>query len=119
MKKITLAFIGLLVFNIAKASDEPKLVLEYTYTNKADSVYIVNNIKNDKDLCCTFTIVLSKSKTGDKQTFIKHKETGVLLGTIYGTPTKEFLAIIEKNYLNEQYIKDVVPKMVALSSVSD
>lgn len=116
MKKITLAIIGLLAFNIAKASDEPKLVLEYTYTNKADSVYIANNIKNDKDLCCTFTIVLTPSKTGDKQTLIKHKETGILLGTIYGTPTKEFLALIEKNYLNEQYINDIVPRMVAVTT---
>ena len=117
MKKIlTLIAFALIVFSASAKETEPTLVLEYYYTNKADSVYISNSIKSDESLCCSFVVVLKPSKTNGSETQIKHRETGIVLGTIYGTPTKEFLVFVQQNYLTEQYINDIVPRIVATKS---
>jgi hypothetical protein len=103
MKKIITLLI-LTSLNLS-AHDEPKLVLEHQYVNHKSINYLIE-LKSDSTFCCLFEIKFVKSKGVENITIIKHKETGVELGTIYGTPTKEFISMIYKTCLTDELVKD-------------
>lgn len=115
MKSLLLAFALFATTFVAKAETEPTLVLEVHFTTQTEN-QVINRYLEDSDFCCIFEIVGSQSTTQQSYTEIRHKETGVLLGTFYGTPTKEFVLKIYREQLTKEYIDNVVPKLVGLSN---
>ena len=105
MKKI-LILLALTSLNLS-AHDEPKLILEHQYVNSKNLTYVAK-LKSDSSFCCVFEIKFVKSKGTENITVIKHRKTGKELGTIYGTLTKEFIAMVCKMYLTDELIKDVI-----------
>ena len=103
MKKI-ITLLALTSLNLS-AHDEPKLILEYQYTSSKNLIHM-ERLKSDSSFCCMFEIKFVPCTGDDNVTIIKHKETGKALGTLYGTPTKEFVSMIYKTYLTDDLIKD-------------
>ena len=84
-----------------KPVNEP-LVLELVFTSSSSIDYL----STDADLCCVYDFCQSDSlKPG--VTLVRHKQTGVVLGTIYGVPTKSFLKMLSEK-LTPEYIADIV-----------
>jgi len=77
---------------------EPQLVLEMGLYSE--------QLANDTELCCVYEFCLSDSLAQDV-TLVRHKATGVVLGTIYGTPNREFLNQLALQF-TPQYIADVI-----------
>ena len=105
MKKI-ITLLALTSLNLS-AHDEPKLILEYQYVNSKNLIH-VEKLKSDSSFCCVFEIKFIKGKGTESITVIKHRKTGKELGTIYGTLTKEFIAMVYKMYLTDELIKDII-----------
>jgi hypothetical protein len=78
----------------------PKIILE------TSSEIIAESIQNDIDLCCVYEICKNDS-IGSTTTLVIDKESGIVLGTIYGFPNKEFLQMLSIK-LTPEYINDVV-----------
>jgi hypothetical protein len=113
MKKLIL--LSLLAFSIqANAkSDEPKLLLEYNYGCTCDTSRVLN-MKSDADFCCYFDIEVKANNSSEDICYIRDRETGVLLGTIYGKPTKEFLLHIYQTNLKFLYTDNQIKKLIEL-----
>ena len=112
MKKLILSITFLLAFQFVKA-ETPILTIEYKYSNAVDTVHF-QSMKLDNEFCCNFVIVSTPSDTTNKDmTILKHTQTGVTLGVIYGRPTKEFILKIcqQYNYLDRQYVDNLVSLM--------
>jgi hypothetical protein len=85
-----------------KPVNEPALVLELVFTSSSSIDYL----STDADLCCVYDFCQSDSlKPG--VTLVRHKQTGVVLGTIYGVPTKSFLKMLSEK-LTPEYIANIV-----------
>lgn len=108
MKKIILVLLTVLAFNLSRANNEPTLVLEFHNVEATK----LNSLKTDTEFCCIFEIKSVKSEVS--VTKVIHKESGIVLGTFYGTPTKEFIMEIYKTRLTPEYIKSVVPKLASI-----
>jgi hypothetical protein len=119
MKKILLTLLVSFTFVGVKATTEPKVaeptfVLEVHYKNQYE-INRLNELQNDETFCCIFDIRGSVTNKTESYTEIRHKETGVLLGTFYGTPpSKEFIMEIYKTQLTPEYVNSVVPKILEL-----
>lgn len=112
MKRILLALIFLTISNITKA-DNPILTVEYKYSSVKDTLHF-QKMRMDNDFCCNFVIESTPSDSLDQDvTIIKHTESGVILGRIYGKPTKEFIIKIcnQYGYLNRNYVDELVYKL--------
>jgi hypothetical protein len=79
---------------------KPTLILE------TGSEIIIKSLQNDINLCCVYEICKNDS-IGSTTTLVIDKESGIVLGTIYGFPNKEFLQMLSKK-LTPEYINDVV-----------
>jgi hypothetical protein len=112
MKKLALLLLATLTFSVAQASNEPTLILEVQFKDRVE-VNKIKSLENDTNLCCLFDITI-KSST-DNITRVIHKETGIVLGTFYGTPSKQFLMEIYQTHLTPKYINFIIPKLVTLN----
>ena len=108
MKNILTTLLIVLCFSVVKA-EPPVITLEYKYSNPTDTLHF-QNMKTDNEFCCNFVIMSTEAdSTNSDVVFLKHTETGVVLGKIYGKPSKEFILQICQTYgyLN----KDIVDKL--------
>ena len=112
MKKTIVTLLFLLTFIGVKANNEPTLVLEVHYTKQSEA----NMFQNDSNLCCLFD--LKTMQSGESYTRVIHKESGVVLGTFYGTPTKEFIMEIYQKQLTPDYINYIVPKLLMVQGIT-
>lgn len=115
MKKLLFAVILALSSTVAFAANEPTLVLE-VHSNKEAELQIVSDYLKDESLCCIFEVQTKSAESTGSYTQIKHRETGVVLGTFYGTPSKAFILKIYKEQLTPEYIEYVVPKLLLMAS---
>jgi len=111
MKKLILLF--LLAFSIkANAkNEEPRLLLEYNYGCTCDTSRVLN-MKADPNFCCYYDIECKANKSSEDICYIRDRETGILLGTIYGKPTKEFLLHIYEINLKHMYTDNHIKKLI-------
>lgn len=112
MKKTIVLLLSLLTFSVAQASNEPTLILEVHYTKLSEATML----QNDTNLCCMFE--LKTKQSGESYTRVIHKESGVVLGTFYGTPTKEFIMEIYQKQLTPDYINYIVPKLLMVQGIT-
>lgn len=110
MKKLFLILSLLAVSFGSKAENEPTLILEVHFKNPIEAA-VVNHYLNDEDFCCVFEVASQATDSCATYTQIKHKETGIVLGTFYGTPTKEFVLKIYREQLTPEYVEFVVSKL--------
>ena len=110
--KSALAF-SLLVLNLNAKETEPKFILEYNYGSTCDTMRMVT-LKDDPNFCCYYKIQAKSNGTSEDIYYIRDKETGVLLGTIYGKPTKEFLLYIYDTQLKNGFSRKDILKLAEL-----
>ena len=92
MKKLILTLFILIGFNVVKAETNPPITIEFKYKNTSDTSVYFNKLKSDNDFCCNFVVTATPSTDSTQSfTLLKHTKTGVILGTFYGTPSKEFI----------------------------
>jgi hypothetical protein len=115
MKHLLLASLLVLSSSIALASNEPTLVLE-VHSSKETEMRVVSDYLSDDALCCIFEVKSTLTDSTRSYTQIKHRETGVVLGTFYGTPSKDFILKIYREQFTPAYIEYVVPKIVSMTS---
>ena len=114
MKKIlTLLAFSLIVLNLSAKETEPKLILEYNYGCTCDTMRVVA-LKDDPNFCCYYEIQAKPNSASEDICYIRDKETGVLLGTIYGKPTKEFLLYIYNTQLKNGFSRKDMLKLAEL-----
>lgn len=112
MKKIILSLLFLVVFQLSKA-ETPVLTIEYKYSNAVDTTHF-QKMKLDNEFCCNFMIVSTPNDSTNKDvTILKHTQTGVTLGVIYGRPSKDFILKIcqQYGYLDRNYVDDLALKL--------
>lgn len=114
MKRLLISLLFLFTLVGVKAENKPTLLLEVQYSDPLD-VHKINVFTTDTNFCEKFDVCVKKS--GDELTYTKiiHKESGLVLGEFYGTPTKEFIIYIYNNRLTPSYIGAVIPKMLTTS----
>lgn len=106
MKRIILTIGLFLTQLVSNASNEAPLVLEY---NGLEETQNLKHLENDTEFCCYFEVVRVKNDTLEKGIIrIFDKKSGVLLGTIWGVPTKEFLMKLYKKELSPTLVDDIV-----------
>jgi hypothetical protein len=111
MKNLLLIVSLFLGFQIAKA-DTPKITIECKYVNVIDSLHFTK-LKSDNEFCCNFLVTSGIDSTGNI-TLIKHTKTGVVLGTIYGKPSKEFIMDIcnKMGYLDQENVDRIAESVL-------
>lgn len=112
MKRIILFLLFLSTFQLSKA-ETPILTVEYKYSNVKDTLHF-QSLKNDNEFCCNFVVLSTPGDSINKNvTILRHTETGVILGTIYGRPSKEFILKIcqQYGYLNREYVDNLANQM--------
>jgi hypothetical protein len=111
MKRILLILTLFLGFQIAKA-ETPTITIECKYVNVIDSSHFTK-LKSDNEFCCNFLLTSGIDST-ENITLIKHTKTGVVLGTIYGKPSKEFIMDIcnKMGYLDEKSVDKMAESML-------
>lgn len=114
MKKLLFVALLTLTSSFVFAENEPTLVLE-VHSNKEAEMRVVSDYLNDDALCCIFEVQTTLTESTGTYTQIKHRETGVVLGTFYGTPSKAFILKIYKEQLTPEYIDYVVPKLLLMT----
>jgi len=107
MKKLILILFLILGIQVVKA-ETPSITIEYRYKNVSDTTHFYN-MKSDNEFCCNFVIKSTPSDSNENITLIKHTKTGVVLGTIYGKPSKEFIIDIcnRMGYFNQDNIDKI------------
>ena len=112
MKKIILILSLLLGVQIVKAESLPIITIECKYSNASDTTHFVN-LKNDNEFCCNFILTTSLDYC-ENVTLIKHTKTGVVLGTFYGKPSKEFIMTIcnKMGYLDQDIVDKIAESML-------
>lgn len=83
--------------------NEPKL------TVYVDSISY-QRLSNNDDVCCFYQIKLNKQTDG--KTIIYHSQTGVVVGTVYGTITPDYLMWLKENVLTDESVEDIVTKFL-------
>lgn len=112
-KTLTLLAFTLIAFSVGAKDNEPKYVVEYNYGCTCDTNK-VTHLKQDIDFCCYYEIELKPNNANEDVCYIKDKETGALLGTIYGKPTKEFLVYIYNEHLKNGFSKNDLYKLATI-----
>jgi hypothetical protein len=113
MKKIFLIILIILTGSqFVKADNTPAITIECKYVNASDTTHFVK-LKSDNEFCCNF-IVTSILNSNENITLIKHTRTGVVLGTIYGRPSKEFIMDIcrKNNFLDQDNVDKIAESML-------
>jgi hypothetical protein len=116
MKKIILILSLLLVSQIVSAESLPSITIECKYVNASDTTHFIK-LKSDNEFCCNF-IVTSSLNSNENITLIKHTKTGVVLGTIYGKPSKEFIMDIcnRMGYLDQTNVDKIADGMLKIKN---
>jgi hypothetical protein len=116
MKKIILIALLILGFQIVKA-ETPIITIEYKYKNASDTTHFVN-MKSDNEFCCNFIITSTPADSSGNVTLLRHTKTGVVLGTFYGRPSKEFIMDICKKmgYLDTKNIDAIAESMLKIKN---
>jgi len=112
MKKLILITLLILGFQIAKA-ETPIITIEYKYKNVSDTTHIVS-MKSDNEFCCNFIIISTPADSSGSVTLLRHTKTGVVLGTFYGRPSKEFIMEIcnKMGYLDPKNVDAIAENMI-------
>ena len=109
---ITIASLLFLGYNGNSKPIQPKITLECVYSTEHTHF---DQLMQDKDLCCTFELKTTCSDTVNESFIIvRHTETGVQLGIIYGVPTKAFILHVYKDYLTDYLDKGMVQKIAQI-----
>lgn len=111
MKKLLLLSLLAFSINVNAKNGEPKLLLEYNYGCTCDTSRVLN-MKSDAGFCCYFDIEVKANTSSEDICYIRDRESGVLLGTIYGKPTKEFLLHIYQTNLKYLYADNQIKKLI-------
>jgi len=82
---------------------EPYLVLELGSPPKS----LIDSLSTDADLCCVYEFCQS-DLLEPGTTIIRHKQTGLVLGTIYGVPSKTFLNMLLDDVFTTESLNDIV-----------
>jgi hypothetical protein len=116
MKKIILILSLLLGSQIVSAESLPSITIECKYVNASDTTHFIK-LKSDNEFCCNF-IVTSSLNSNENITLIKHTKTGVVLGTIYGKPSKEFIMDIcnRMGYLDQTNVDKIADGMLKIKN---
>jgi hypothetical protein len=117
MKKIFLILLIILTGSqFVKADNTPAITIECKYVNASDTTHFVK-LKSDNEFCCNF-IVTSSLNSKEDVTLLKHTKTGVVLGTFYGKPSKEFIMDICKKmgYLDQKNVDMIAQSMLKLKT---
>ena len=104
---------------LIKAENTPAITIEYKYKNVSDTTVYFTSLKSDNDFCCNFLITATPATDSTNNvTLLKHTKTGVVLGTFYGRPSKEFIMEICKKmgYLEQSNVDRIAESMVKLKS---
>lgn len=117
MKKLFLILVILLTVQFVKADNTPAITIEYKYKTVSDTVYFTD-LKSDNDFCCNFLITSNLSDSNDNVTLLKHTKTGVVLGTFYGRPSKEFIMEIcrKMGYLDPKNVDIIAENMLKMKN---
>ena len=101
----------------AKADNTPAITIEYKYKNLSDTTYFTT-LKSDNDFCCNFLITSNLSDSNDNVTLLRHTKTGVVLGTFYGRPSKEFIMDICKKmgFLDPKNVDMIAENMLKMKN---
>jgi hypothetical protein len=112
MKKIILLLLLLTGSQLVKAESKPIITIECKYSNASDTIHFVN-LRSDNEFCCNFILTTSLDYCQDV-TLIKHTKTGVVLGTFYGKPSKEFIMTIcnKMGYLDQNNVDKIAESML-------
>lgn len=120
MKKILTTLLIVLSFSVVKA-ETPVITLEYKYSNPIDTLHF-ENMKSDNDFCCNFVITSTEAdSTNSDVVLLRHTETGVVLGKIYGKPTKQFILQICQTYgyLNKESVDKLAYQMLSNKNIKE
>jgi len=117
MKKLFLILVILLTVQFVKADNTPAITIEYKYKTVSDTVYFTA-LKSDNDFCCNFLITSNLSDSNENITLLKHTKTGVVLGTFYGRPSKEFIMEIcrKMGYLDSKNVDMIAENMLKMKN---
>jgi hypothetical protein len=118
MKKLALILLIILTGSqLVKAENTPSITIEYKYKNSSDTTHFVS-MRSDNEFCCNFVIIASRSENDENVTLIKHTKTGVILGTIYGKPSKKFIMDIcnKMGYLDQKNVDRVANDMIKIKN---
>ena len=89
--KTFILFVLILISIKTKANDETKFILEFYYGN-SNNISKLFNLKDDETICCLFEFrFVRKNELNEVYALVKDKNTNIILGTLYGVPTKEFI----------------------------
>mgnify|MGYP001290471207 CR=1 FL=1 len=112
MKKLILITLLVLGIQVVKA-ETPIITIEYKYKNASDTTHFVN-MKSDNDFCFNFIITSTPSDSNENVTLLRHTKTGVVLGTFYGRPSKEFIMEIcnKMGYLDSKNVDAIAENMI-------
>jgi len=112
MKKIILLLLLLTGVQLVKAESIPVITIECKYSSASDTTHFTN-LKNDNEFCCNFILTTSLDYC-ENVTLIKHTKTGVVLGTFYGKPSKEFIMDIcnRMGYLDQTNVDKIAESML-------
>jgi hypothetical protein len=116
MKKILILMMLAFSVNVKAENEEPKYIIEYSYVNANDTLR-VTNLKADANFCCYYDIEMKASDSKSDVCYIRDKKTGVLLGTLYGKPTKDFLLFIYENNLKNTYTPEQMAQLIEMQKV--
>jgi hypothetical protein len=116
MKKIVLILALLLGVQIVKAETLPAITIECKYVNVSDTTHFTK-LKSDNEFCCNF-IVTSNFNCTENVTLIKHTQTGVVLGTFYGRPSKELIMDICKKmgFLDKENVDKIAESILKVKT---
>ena len=103
--------------NVKAENEDPKYIIEYSYVNANDTLRITN-LKSDANFCCYYDIEMKASESKSDVCYIKDKKTGVLLGTLYGKPTKEFLLFIYEKQLKNAFTPEQMAQLVEMQKIT-
>lgn len=117
MKKILILVMLAFSVNVKAENEEPKYIIEYSYVNASDTLN-VSKLKADDNFCCYYNIEMKASSVKSDICYIKDKQTGALLGTLYGKPTKEFLLFIYEKQLKNAFTPEQMAQLVELQKVA-
>jgi hypothetical protein len=118
MKKLALILLIILTGSqFVKADNTPAITIEYKYKNLSDTTYFTN-LKSDNDFCCNFLITSNLSDSNENVTLLRHTKTGVVLGTFYGRPSKEFIMDICKKmgFLDPNNVDMIAENMLKIKN---
>lgn len=117
MKKILILVMLAFSVNVKAENEDPKYIIEYSYVNANDTLRITN-LKADANFCCYYDIEMKASESKSDVCYIKDKKTGVLLGTLYGKPTKEFLLFIYEKQLKYAFTPEQMAQLVEMQKIT-